>query len=110
MYGCETYRKDCNEILGNYQKKVTEIKNKQDLLVVKNANKTLQIIENPLINFKEYFQYVESLKLNQDGYHKLRRNVMFPSGGSVKAWIVAVFELCHSGKIIELEIVFFLRL
>lgn len=106
MYGCETYRKDCNEILENYQKKVTEIKNKQDLLVVKNANKTLQIIENPLINFEEYFQYVESLNLNQDGYHKLRRNVMFPSGGSVKAWIVAVFELCQSGKIKEQEIVY----
>ena len=62
MYGCEIYRKDCNEILKEYQNKVNAGQRnyaKRDLLLVRNAYKTLEIIENPLLNFNQYFQYVE---------------------------------------------------
>ena len=109
MYGCEIYRKDCNEILNEYQNKVNAGQRnyaKRDLLLVRNAYKTLEIIENPLLNFNQYFQYVESLNLNQEEYRKLMRNKMFPIGGSIKAWIVTIFEFCQNGKIKDQEIVY----
>lgn len=109
MYGCEIYRKDCNEILKEYQNKVNAGQRnyaKRDLLLVRNAYKTLEIIENPLLNFNQYFQYVESLNLNQEEYRKLMRNKMFPMGGSIKAWIVTIFEFCQNGKIKDQEIVY----
>lgn len=109
MYGCEIYRKDCNEILKEYQNKVNAGQRnyaKRDLLLVRNAYKTLEIIENPLLNFNQYFQYVESLNLNQEEYRKLMRNKMFPIGGSIKAWIVTIFEFCQNGKIKDQEIVY----